>query len=420
MSTAVYGTSRVTLHDLHAHADRDEWVVGRVDSGEFVAVPEIAVDVLQLLRDGLTVDEVRRRLQTDRARDVDVAGFVERLAELGFVAAIGGRRVSAAPPAPETLPWLRARWVRWIVTWPVAAATIMLVASAALVLSARPDLIPVYRDLFWSTHTSVVVVGNAVIVWSVILLHELAHLTSARAYGVPGRMSLSTRLQFLAVQTDVSGIWARPRTARLVVYLSGVVVNLVVAATALLARVATGPDSAIGGFAAAVVILALLPVPLQLLVFMRTDVYFVVQDLAGCRNLYGDGAAYVRWWARRLVRPLGRGRSSASDPSAALPRRERRAVRAYTVLLAVGTATCLSVAAVVTVPFAVALIVATAERLVGVDGAVARVDGVITAGMGAGFWALWTRAWWRRHGPRVRTWLGTRRSGADSSKPERR
>ncbi|MEV4621416.1 hypothetical protein AB0J74_22245 [Asanoa sp. NPDC049573] len=41
----------------------------------------------------------------------------------------------------------------------------------------------------------------------------------------------------------------------------------------------------------------------QFLLFMRTDLYFVLQDLTGSRNLYGDGGAYVRWWAPGRERP---------------------------------------------------------------------------------------------------------------------
>ncbi|MDG4819881.1 hypothetical protein O7628_30730 [Micromonospora sp. WMMD956] len=113
---------------------------------------------------------------------------------------------------------------------------------------------------------------------------------------------------------------------------------------------------------------------MQFLVFMRTDVYFVLQDVAGARNLYADGAAYARWWLRRAARRPGR------DPSLALPARERRAVRWYALLLVVGTAACLTAAAAV----AVAVL--------------------------GGSWAVWCWAWWRRHGRRLRTLRRARRA----------
>jgi hypothetical protein len=148
------------------------------------------------------------------------------------------------------------------------------------------------------------------------------------------------------------------------------------------------PDSLARQVAAAVVILALVTLPFQFLVFMRTDLYYVLQDLTGCRNLYGDGTAHLRWWARAR-----RG----SDPSAALPRPERRAVRVYAVLVAVGTLACLAVAVTVTVPFGVAVVSTTLKHP-------SSVDAITTVALVALVWALWAHAWWRLHGPRVRRW----------------
>ena len=54
---------------------------------------------------------------------------------------------------------------------------------------------------------------------------------------------------------------------------------------------------------------------MELLVFMRTDVYFLVQDLAGCANLYADGSARVRYLARRIWHAAKRTSSAPRDPS---------------------------------------------------------------------------------------------------------
>lgn len=81
------------------------------------------------------------------------------------------------------------------------------------------------------------------------------------------------------------------------------------------------------------------------MVFMRTDLYFVLQDVTRCRDLYGDGVAYTKYAARRAL-----GRTTAPDPSLELPAHERRAVRAYSVVLVVGTTLCLAFLATVTLP----------------------------------------------------------------------
>jgi hypothetical protein len=181
------------------------------------------------------------------------------------------------------------------------------------------------------------------------------------------------------------------------VYLSGIGANLLIAAVAVLLRAAAGPDTPAGRICAAVVVLTLLFLPPQLLVFMRTDLYFVMQDLTGSRNLYADGAAYLRYWGRRIRRGL----ASSVNPLLALPRHEQAAVRSYAIVLSVGTAVCLAVAITVTLPFTVLLLAHVWTGLRGGNGVAGCVDALISLAQVGGYWALWCLAWWRRHGNRV-------------------
>jgi hypothetical protein len=396
--------TRIRLQPLRTRPDGDEWCVGRIDTGDFVVVPPVAVAALDLLGTGHTVKEVRDRLCADHDRSVDVAGFVANLIDLGFVAAVDGRPVAGPAVASPTWPWLRPRHTRWTLT--TATAVVMLVLPLCGLVAAVlvPRIAPTYHDLVWSDRGSFVLAGNAAIGWSIIFLHELAHLATARAVGVPGRFSLGTRLQFLAAQTDVSGVWAAPRRTRLTVYLAGMAMNLAIAAAALLLRLLTGPDGLLGQALAAICLMSLVLLAPQLLVFMRTDVYYVIQDLAGCRNLYADGSAYVRFCSLRAWRGVTRRRAALADPSLELCRGERRAVRAYAVILLLGTVACLAAAAFVTVPAAVTLFAGAVTGVLSGGSVAAWVDGAVTFTVVGGFWALWCRAWWRRHGRRVVAW----------------
>jgi putative peptide zinc metalloprotease protein len=397
------GASRITLHDLRIRTEAREWVVGRVDTGDFIAVPPVAGEVLRLLGTDLTIDQTRRQIQAEQGRDIDVSGFVTNLIPLGFVSTVDGVPVPGPSPRRPSLAWLRPAHVRWLLTWPVLVALGLVLLAAAVVAVLRPSLWPTYHDLLWTPRTSLVLAGNAVIGWSIIALHEFAHLATARAAGVPGRMSFGTRLQFLVAQTDVSGIWAAPRWQRMTVYLSGIGVNLTIVGVALLIRAAVPEGALAGRVAASAAMLSAVMVAPQLLLFMRTDLYFVLQDLTGCRNLYADGSAYLRHLVTRR-----------DDPSQGLRPNERRAVRTYAWILSSGTAICITVALLVSVPFALTLL---SKAVVGaLHGA---IDGFITIAIVGGYWTLWCRMWWHRHGHRVRARLrtlpryhGGRREGA--------
>jgi len=399
--TTVHGSTRITLHELRTRVETrdgtDEWVVGRVDTGDFVALPTVAVEVLRLLGEGRTVDQTREHLRTDSGRDIDVASFVAELCVLNFVETIDDAPVAGPSRPRSSLPWLRPAHVRFLLTWPVLAVLATTVLAALVASVAQPRLVPTYHDLLWTSQTSLVLVVNALIAWGIIAVHELAHLATARAAGVPGRISLGTQLQFLVAHTDVSGIWASPRRQRVAVYLAGIAVDLGVAAGAVLLGSVADPQSLAGRLSAAIAVLALVLTSTQLLVFMRTDLYFLLQDLTGSRNLYADGSAYVRWWLRRR---LG---SVTADPSAALPAGERRAVRVYAWFLLIGTTACLGVAVMVTLPFALTVLARAATGAIA-GGTAGRIDGIMAMTIVGGHWVLWCRLWWRRHGHRVRAW----------------
>ncbi|GAA0905692.1 hypothetical protein GCM10009558_006510 [Virgisporangium aurantiacum] len=399
----VSGATSVLVCPLRMRSARGGWIVGRVETGTFVAVPPVAVRAIELLSEGRTVDAVRAMLLAE-GQDVDVATFVTTLLGLGFLSQVDGRAIVLPPPLRPTLPWLRARHVRWLLHPAAAWATAGIVVAGIVAVLADRSLFPGYRDLIWSDSGGAVMLGNTAIAWAIIAMHELAHLATARAADVPGRMSLSTRLHFLAAQTDVTGVWTEPRRTRLTVYLAGAAVNLSIAAIAILTLAVAQPTGLTERLLAATVLLSLIPIPFECLVFMRTDAYFVLQDLTGCTNLYADGTAYFRYTTARLWRRLRRvHHSPAADPSRRLPAHERRAVRAYALVLVIGTAICLTVAASTVLPAALLLLVRAVETLVADTSTGADLfDAVAVIAVLGGFHLLWARTWWQRHGHRVR------------------
>ncbi|WP_316775290.1 hypothetical protein [Streptomyces sasae] len=387
-------STRVLLHDLGARRDRDEWIVGRMATRTFVALPAAGARAVELLGEGLSVGRTAEILCAETGEELDIPDFVRDLAALGFVARIGDHPVPDPEPPRASLPRLRPHHVRYALhpALPVLVGALLLAAVA--VLLHRPDLLPGYRDLLWSPHGSLVLLTGAAAGWTLLLAHELAHLVTARAAGVPGKMRLGTRLQFLVMQTDISGIELAPRRHRLTAYLAGIALNLSVASALLLVLAATDTATTTHRILAAALLLALLPLPFQFMVFTRTDLYFVLQDLTGCRNLYGDGLAYARYVFRRTTRPPGR-RGGAADPSTRLPPHERRAVRLYGVVLVAGTVVCLAFMAAVTLPADITLLVRAARGLGPGHGLARIADSAAVLVTLGGVNVLWLVTRWR-------------------------
>jgi putative peptide zinc metalloprotease protein len=397
----VAGGSRVRLRRLSQRRDGDGWVIGRIETGDFIAVPEVAHRVLTLLGEGLAVDDIADRLQAETGTSIAVADFVAALDELGFVAAVDDRvRVDNARLRPS-LPWLRPGHVRWLLH-PLGPAVVAGFAVAVVVMLAlHPGLLPSYRVLVWSRRAGVVLAVNAAIAWTIILVHELAHLATARAAGAPARITVSTRLQFLAAQTDVSGVWAAPRRTRMTVYLAGMGIDVCCAGVYLLIAGLAGPHGLARQLLAVAAAETLLGLLAQFMVFMRTDLYFVLQDLTGCANLYADGSAYIRYLGGRATPRFRHPSGPSADPSREYPAARRRAARFYSVLLLTGTAICLGIEFVVSLPALITLVGHAISEIGNTP--VATADAGVALAILAGFQVLWVSRWWHRHEHQVRS-----------------
>jgi putative peptide zinc metalloprotease protein len=400
----VAGGSRVRLRPLCERRDGDGWVIGRIETGDFISVPDVAHRVITLLGEGRAVDEVTATLRTETGGSFAVADFVAALDGLGFLAAVDGRiREDSVHPRPS-LPWLRPGHVRWALH-PLAPVVVAGFAVAGVVMLAlHPALLPSYRVLVWSRHAGLVLAVNAAIAWTLILVHELAHLVTARAAGAPARITLSTRLQFLAAQTDVSGVWAAPRRTRMTVYLAGMCIDVCNAGTCLLILGLADPHGLVRNLLAVVVAETLLALPIQFMVFMRTDVYFVLQDLTGCANLYADGSAYLRYLGRHVTRRVDPAAGPHPDPSRGHPPLQRRAVRIYSIVLLAGTAICLGIELVVSLPTLITLLVRAVAEIGGT--LAAALDGSVALGILLAWQILWANRWWHRHKHQVRSTAG--------------
>ncbi|MEU3553556.1 hypothetical protein [Streptomyces fragilis] len=381
----------VVLRELRFRHDDGEWIVGCPDGGRVVAIPEVGMEALRLLAAGNGVRRTQRLVLGSTGRSVDVSAFVRGLADAGLVKRFGHEEF---PGEAErvTLPRLRQRHVRWLLS-PVVQATIMSVplAGVGAVLLGYVQL-PTWTDFLWSEYSTVNLLTQLGLAWVLIGLHELAHLGTARAAGVAGRVTLGTRLQFLVAQTEVSGIWLKGRRERLTVYLSGIALDACVAGLCLLA-LALGARSPL---LAVVIVLQALAIAEQFMIFMRTDIYFLVQDLTGCRDLYGDAGRYLR---HLVSRPAGN--LSARALPALLPR-ERRIVMCYAVVAAAGTGVCLFLGTRYLTEVMWPLLGRSVLRLTETEERLLWWDSAATAVCLCGLHALWARTWWHRHQRRVR------------------
>lgn len=403
--------SYVVFHGLSVRPEDGEFVVGRVDIGNFVAMPEVGARAIEYLSQGCTVAEARALLADDYGEEIDLDDFVSNLVELGFVQSIDGREIQTGDAKPPNLPWLRPNYVRWIFSWPMRLLYVGLLAAAAFAVLLRPELIPHYQDFFWTGTTSLLILTGTLLSTMLVAGHELAHLIAARSLGVPARIGFGTRLTRLVVETDVTGVWALPRRERYRVYLAGIAWDLLAAAVAILVLAYGSPGNVVASLLRVLVMLAFLGIVGQFAFYMRTDVYFVVMDLLRCRNLFEDARANLRYVMRRIQQVLAGQvlETRLSSPLAQLPAHERPKVQLYTWFMAVGSAISLTFFALYSLPIMVGLCVNAVESIqtgMASKQVTMMADGVATLVVEIGFQILFIRTLVRNKG----NWLACLRT----------
>ncbi|CAM5777865.1 hypothetical protein [Cellulomonas persica] len=310
----VLPSSVLRLHALTRTTQGDRVVVGRADTGRFVAIPAVGLRALDLLDEGRSVAEVEREVTPDDAPEpVDVLAFARSLVALGFVAEVDDARSDGASaeagPARGFVVAPRAR-ARWLFSRAGAVLAALCGVAVVAMLVAVPSVRPHALDVFFLDSPARSLAVVTVVTYVLAGLHELAHVMAAAALGVPARLRITRRLYFLTFETNLTGLWALPPRRRVGPLLAGMAFDVVVLAAALALRAAgIGPDRLL----AAVALVELSAIVVQFFVFLRSDVYAVMTALLGCTHLQRTTRLLLRRAVRRLT-PDERATLAATPP----------------------------------------------------------------------------------------------------------
>ncbi|MCK2214886.1 hypothetical protein MF672_013955 [Actinomadura sp. ATCC 31491] len=305
------GSATVRLKPLSVVPEgEDEVLVGDAATGAFVTIPAVGGVVIEALRRGATVAEAAAEAEEFAGQPVNVPSFVATLGELGFLA-----DDDEAQEPVRTAPIQARRWMTAVrpeavrpffgpVAWACYAAC-LLYAVAVFVL--RPGLLPdPAADAFAFGDTGLSALAWLPFVWFAAAGHECGHWLGARAAGIQTRFGVDRRLWMLVFETDLTQLWTLPRGKRYGPLLAGLAVDSVLLAVLLTGRllIDTGLWAAPGLVAsllAAWVFIKVMQMLWQCLVFLRTDLYAVLVNALGCRNLWRVKSLMLRRAFGRLT-----------------------------------------------------------------------------------------------------------------------
>ena len=337
----------VRLHPLTFLPDGDDVVVGRTDTDSYAVFPAEGAALVKQLARLMPLDEVARWYERTYGERVDLDDFLNTLDELDFLD-------DGEPPVPETAVKGTAR-LRWQATGRAAfsrAAWLAygsLVALAALVCVRHPELLPHRDHVFFSGYLLVIELTVAFGQIPLILLHEAFHVLAARRLGLRARIRVSHRLYFVVFETVMDGLVIVPRAQRYLPVLAGMLADLLLVSLLTLGgwagTVLQGSPSVVTGVCLALAFTTVVRVAMEFLLFLRTDVYYLVCTVYGCVDLHTTSREMVHNLLWRVLRHTSRLR----EPSRWHPN-DVRAARWYAPLYVLGYGVALALLGLVLLP----------------------------------------------------------------------
>jgi hypothetical protein len=325
------------FHELSFLPEGDNVLVGRPGSTAYAVLPLDGGSLLEKLVQGASPAEADEWYEATFGERVDIADFLRSIRDLGFL-----REEGTSGGGVVSVVGLR-RFSRMLFSRPAFAAYLLLVAGWLVTILDHPYLAPRPGHIFF-THYLVLV--QLLLLFGqipLLFLHEAFHVLAGRRLGLASRVGLGTRLYFIVVETRMPDLLAVPRRKRYLPFLAGMLADVLVVSILGLTAFAFEGGGRTERVIAAIALALAFPVCVrfayQFLLFLQTDVYFVITTALGCYDLH---AAARTMLANRLWRLVGRPDRVRNEER--WTPRDRQVAGWYAPLFAVGAAVLLVVA----------------------------------------------------------------------------
>jgi putative peptide zinc metalloprotease protein len=292
---SINGNSLITIHEFSSLIVGEYVNVGRNDSDKFIKIPKVGLEFIKIL-DGKTISETEEIFIKKYNLDIDGIKFVEELIKAELIKSINGVQIPCSKVI-SSLSFLNSRNIGWLksnITYGIIVCSIFLLAF----LSYKEGLFSLlsWRNFFVSELYAVS--GIFIIITQVILLfvHESAHLLVARSFDVSSRISIGFRAHFLVLQTTATGLWTVNKWGRIKFYLIGILSDLFIFFVSIYIS-GIVINSFLRDLLLLICINIILKIMWQFQVYLRTDIYFLLQEFAGV-NLYHRS---LKWLKNKLI-----------------------------------------------------------------------------------------------------------------------
>lgn len=296
MSITLY--SRLLLVPIEIRRDKRHFIVEDKTSGEFYEMPEVCIEAIKLMEMGKKLGEIEETLKVDFPNEeVDLLDFSNQLFDMDLIEAIDGEKVEKKEIVKESLGflWISPKIGKFFFNRMALSLYAVLFLVNIILLISKPSLFPNYQDAFVSDVMVINIITYLAVTFSLVLVHEFGHIFATRAYNLPTKLGVGHRLLLVVLETDMTSVWRLPTRDRNVLYLAGLCFDTFVLFIALMSKLVF-PNSS--GIFLSLMTLAAYDVFVRIIyqccVYMKTDLYYVFENITGSYNLMENAQQKIR------------------------------------------------------------------------------------------------------------------------------
>ncbi|HDR7657317.1 PqqD family protein [Bacillus wiedmannii] len=294
-------SSQLKMHNLKHRIENDsETLIGRTDISDFIILPNIAIEIINLLDKDYSIQEVQEIIYKDTGEHIDIMDFAHDLIhEYKFVYTVDGIIINDIVHKADHFSWIPEKTGDILFNRFAYILYFSIFFSGLILAITHTEFFPKPYD-FFIVNSHVMSLGIITFsIWILIFFHELAHLISARSLKIGSRIGLSHRLVFMVAETDMSNIVLIPPQKRFRAYLAGMAWDGALLGIGIWVQFINQLDiipihATIISLIKMLNISLLISLVFQFMFFMKTDIYYVFVTIFKCNNLLENTNLYLR------------------------------------------------------------------------------------------------------------------------------
>ncbi|MEH7097287.1 hypothetical protein [Neobacillus vireti] len=293
-------SSHLLLVPVEIRQDKRNFIVEDINTGDFYEMPEICIEAIHLINEGTHLGSIEAQLKEKYPNeDVDLLEFASLLMEMNLVAKLDGENIerfsNPVLKSERGFLWIPPKMGKLFFNRTANYIYAALFFMNLFLFISKPTLVPQYKDLFIFKYMTFNIPAWLVITFVLVCIHELGHVLAMRAHSLPTKLEVGHRLFLIVLETDMSSVWKLPSKQRNILYLAGLSFDTVILSITLVSKLTVSDSSNIlQGVMNIIILDTFIRMVYQLCVYMKTDFYFVLENVSGCYNLMENAQQMIR------------------------------------------------------------------------------------------------------------------------------